>query len=191
MDCGSALSALCAKLFCAMLAQTKQTKRQHCVGYFPAKICLCAQGQYCTSNFLLQCCFRRIWTTLCRPIKYWAIPEKKQTGQVEDMEFPGYQKNSMWNFQGLIKNEMKFPGVTKKKSCRFSRGLGFGPWNFQGITQLCRISRDGAFVLSGISRGKIPKNSRGFFKKACPQPPVWFFSGTAHSHSYSLRKVVC
>ena len=36
---------------------------------------------------------------------------------VEDIEFPGvgYQRNSMWNFQGLIKNEVGFPRVTKKK----------------------------------------------------------------------------
>ena len=48
----------------------------------------------------------------------WAIPEKNKQG-VKDMEFPGggvdYQKNSMWNFQGLIKNEVEFPRVTKKK----------------------------------------------------------------------------
>ena len=29
--------------------------RQNCVGYFPTKTLLCAQGQYCTSNFLVQC----------------------------------------------------------------------------------------------------------------------------------------
>ena len=31
------------------------------------------------------------------------------------MEFPGVSKNSMWNFKGLIKNEVEFPRVTKKK----------------------------------------------------------------------------
>ena len=31
--------------------------RQHCVGYFPAKTCLCAQGQYCKS-FLVQRCLK-------------------------------------------------------------------------------------------------------------------------------------
>ena len=49
-----------------------------------------------------------------------AIPEKKGGGgggMVEDMEFPGqgYQRNSMWNFDGLIKNEVEFPRVTTKK----------------------------------------------------------------------------
>ena len=31
------------------------------------------------------------------------------------MEFPGVSKNSMRNFKGLIKNEVEFPRVTKKK----------------------------------------------------------------------------
>ena len=62
------------------------------------------------------------------------------------MEFPGLSKNSMWNFQELIKNKVEFPWVTKKKK-RISRGLGFLPlWNFQGtyLSQFCRISRGGA-----------------------------------------------
>ena len=29
--------------------------------------------------------------------------------------FPGYQRNSMCDFQGLIKNEVEFSKVTKKK----------------------------------------------------------------------------
>ena len=37
------------------------------------------------------------------------------------MEFPGDQRNSMWNFQGLIKNEVEFPRVTKKNKCGISR----------------------------------------------------------------------
>ena len=38
-------------------------------------------------------------------------------GGVEDMKFPGqgYQRNSKWNFQGLIKNEAEFSRATKKK----------------------------------------------------------------------------
>ena len=38
--------------------------KQHFIGYFPAKACLCTLGQHCTSNFLVQCCLRRIWRTL-------------------------------------------------------------------------------------------------------------------------------
>ena len=38
--------------------------RQHCIGYFPAKTCLCALGQHCTSIFFVECCLRRVWTTL-------------------------------------------------------------------------------------------------------------------------------
>ena len=38
--------------------------KKNCVSYFPSKSLLCPHGQYCTSNYLVQCCLRRIWTTL-------------------------------------------------------------------------------------------------------------------------------
>ena len=44
--------------------------KQNCVGYFPSKSLLRAQSQYCTSNFLVQCCLRRIWTTLSTRFSY-------------------------------------------------------------------------------------------------------------------------
>ena len=35
------------------------------------------------------------------PFLHWAIPERNLTWWLEDMESPGgYQKNSIWNFQG-------------------------------------------------------------------------------------------
>ena len=37
---------------------------------FPAKVYLCALAQHCTSNFLVQCCLRRIWATLTRQYSY-------------------------------------------------------------------------------------------------------------------------
>ena len=52
---------------------------------------------------------------ICVIMTHWAIPEKKQTGGLRIWNFQGYQNNSMWNFQGLIKNEVEFPGLTKKK----------------------------------------------------------------------------
>ena len=56
-------------------------------------------------------------------VLYWAIPEKTQTGGggggggggLRIWNFQWYQRNSMWNFQGLIKNKVEFPRVTKKK----------------------------------------------------------------------------
>ena len=41
----------------------------------------------------------------------------------------GYQteRNSKWNFQGLTKKEVEFPGVVKKKLCRVFRGPGSLP----------------------------------------------------------------
>ena len=38
--------------------------RQHCIGSFPAKLCLYALGKHCTSNYLVQCCLRCVWTVL-------------------------------------------------------------------------------------------------------------------------------
>ena len=42
-------------------------------------------------------------------------PNSGGRGKGEDMELPRYQINGMCNFRGLIKNEVKFPRVTKKK----------------------------------------------------------------------------
>ena len=101
-------------------------------------------------------------------------------GGVEDLKFPGqgYQRNSNWNFQGLIKNEAEFSRATKKNNVEFLGVFVFSLeipklsttilWNFQGQS----------FVLSEISYGN--------FKKLCPQPvplppsfPVFFLSGIA------------
>ena len=44
------------------------------------------------------------------------------------MEIPGVLKKlQLRNFQDLIKNNVEFPEVIKKKSCGISRGLGFRP----------------------------------------------------------------
>ena len=75
------------------------------------------------------------------------------------MEFPRVviKEISMWNFQGVIKNDVKLPRETKKKNLEFPRvfvfGLGISKesntmfWNIQGLS----------FALSGISRGKVKK----------------------------------
>ena len=107
------------------------------------------------------------------------------------MEFSRVSKKQHMEFLGLIKNEVEFPGVIKKKSCGISRGLGFFSsefprdvkqigntiqWNFQGWS----------FALSRISKGKVKKRKiTGFFlnKYALnpPSPPSLFvfFSGMA------------
>ena len=46
-------------------------------------------------------------------------------GGVEDTEFLGVLKKSMWKFQGSIKKELEFPGVFLKSSCGISTGLAF------------------------------------------------------------------
>ena len=63
----------------------------------------------------------------------WAIPEKNQTGEVEDIEFPGVLKKEHVEIPGANKI-VEFPGVFKKKSCGIAMGLGFWPLNFQGIS---------------------------------------------------------
>ena len=51
----------------------------------------------------------------------------KQGRGLKIWNFQGYQRNSMWNFQRLIKNEVEFPGVTKKKNhVEFPGVLVFG-----------------------------------------------------------------
>ena len=52
--------------------------RQHCIAYFPAKTCLCTLVQHCTSNFFVQCCLRRIWTTLTRQYSYAVLSQHGQ-----------------------------------------------------------------------------------------------------------------
>ena len=58
----------------------------------------------------------------CCSVIYW----KHTNG----LWYQGYHRNSIWNFQRLIKTELEFLGVTKKKSCGISRDLGFWAWNF-------------------------------------------------------------
>ena len=84
---------------------------------------------------------------------------------VEDMELPEVTKNSKWNFQGLIKNEVEFPKKLQNGVFVFGLGIFKGSntilWNIQGLT----------FVLSGISRVKVKnKKFQGGFKNAYPQP---------------------
>ena len=57
-------------------------------------------------------------------------PRKNPNKGLRIWNFEGYQRNSMWNFQELIKNEVEFPRVTKKNWCRIFRGLCFWPRNF-------------------------------------------------------------
>ena len=64
--------------------------------------------------------------------------------------FLRYQRHSMWSSQQLIKSEVEFPWVTKKKYCGISRGLRFWAWNFQGITEICKISKGGALFCLGF-----------------------------------------
>ena len=53
----------------------------------------------------------------------------------------GYQRSSMWNFQGLIKNKVEFPRVTKKRPMK-----------------MANVEFSGVFVL-GLGGDEISKGS--------------------------------
>ena len=65
--------------------------------------------------------------------------KKKQMGWLRMWSFQGFQRNSMQNFQGLIKNKVGFPRVIKNH-VEYPRVLSLGLAICKGLTQLCRIS---------------------------------------------------
>ena len=91
----------------------------------------------------------------------------------------------IWNFQGY------------QKTCGISKGDQEKMWNFQGswflfwswnflrcfqgkeFPILYNFQEGWSFDFSGISRGKVNKKFQGVFKKVCPQPLFFFFSGIA------------
>ena len=102
--------------------------------------------------------FRKVFTggllicLRCFDTQHWAIPEKMKggvgRGELRIWNCQWYQRNSMWNFQGLITNEVEFPRVTKKKECGvFSR--------------LCL----GGFRKSISSTSRAPSLAQTFLKK--------------------------
>ena len=102
--------------------------------------------------------------------------KKSKQGRLRIWNFQGYQRNSMWNFQELIKNEVEFTEVTKKKSCGISRGLGFWSWSSQGCNTILWIFQGWSFDLSEISCGKVRKQKipGGGSKKYVLNPPSSF-----------------
>ena len=85
--------------------------------------------------------------------------------------FQGHWKNSMRKFQGSSKKEKKFIGVTKKKPCGISMGLGFWSGNFQGVSHNF-AEFPGAIACFFLNfQGKLTnlKIPGGFSKKVYPQ----------------------
>ena len=76
---------------------------------------------------------------------------------IEDMDFPGYQRNSMWNLQGLIKIKWNFEGLLGKNNVEFPGVFVFGLGIFKGSNTILWNIQWLSFVLSGISRGKVKK----------------------------------
>ena len=51
LDCGLWVNIACIVQVIVLCNASSSRLRQHYVGYFPAKACLCDQGQYCTIIF--------------------------------------------------------------------------------------------------------------------------------------------
>ena len=81
--------------------------------------------------------------------------KKSKHGGLRTCNFHGYWGKNMWKFQGSIKKEVKFPGVIKKKSCGISIGLGFWPWNPQGVSHNFAESPGVENFFSAILEGKV------------------------------------
>ena len=83
---------------------------------------------------------------------------KKKTNRVEMGRGGGrlriwnlqwYQTNSIWNFQGLIKNDVEFPRATKEKFVEFPGVLvsWFLTLEFpRDVRKICGISRGGTLL---------------------------------------------
>ena len=89
----------------------------------------------------------------------------------------------MCNFQGLIKKEVEFPGVTKKNHVEFPGVLVFSLGISKGCNTILENFQGWSFVLIGISRGKV-KNEKfqgGYQKSMSSNPPFpcLVFSGIA------------
>ena len=73
---------------------------QNWVGCFPSKSLLRAQGLYCTSNFLVQCCLRCIWRTLSIQFSYAMF---SQLGRHNIAEFILPRKVVCWTWANIAK----------------------------------------------------------------------------------------
>ena len=80
---------------------------------------------------------------------YHPVPEKKQIGGIQDMEFEGVLKKQA-EIPESIKKEVDFLGVIKKKLSGFSIGLRFLVLEFpRGVAQICGTSRGESLFVKG------------------------------------------
>ena len=96
--------------------------------------------------------------------------KKVQTGGLRIWNFQGYQRNSLGNFQELIKNQVKFLRVTKKNRVEFPGVFVFGLGISKGSNTILWNIQE----LSGIYRGKV-KNEKfqGVYEKSISSPPLF------------------
>ena len=69
---------------------------------------------------------------------------KNPNKRIEGTEFPGFLGYRLWKFQGLIKKEVEFLVVIKKKLCWFLT------WNFQGCNIVSQNFRGKLLLVSNV-----------------------------------------
>ena len=131
--------------------------------------------------------YRKVFE-VAQGLRDWTIPSTGEGGWGYRISRGTYSRNSMQNFQELIKNSMKYPRETKKNSCEIFKGLGFGREiseqcniihilpNFQGWSFLkiffLALKIEFCFTWNFQWYREKSKLFQGVFqKRVCPQPP--------------------
>ena len=111
--------------------------------------CMLLGGNTCSTNFKLWKSIDK-YVVICFFNLIGLFKKKTNKGGGGTIcNFQGYQRNSMWMFQRLIKNKVPTRGISRGDDQEKIM------WNFQGswflalqflrdVTQFCRISRGGA-----------------------------------------------
>ena len=88
------------------------------------------------------------------------------------MEFLWVLKKELVKIPGSVKKEVEFPGVIKKR-CGIFMGLGFWPWNFQGVShnfvEFPRVKLP--FFWNFQGKMTNPKHPDFFFEKSMSSLP--------------------
>ena len=111
---------------------------------------------------------------------YYSKKKKNRERGLRIWNFHEYWGDSMWKFQGLMKNDVEFSGVIKKKTWVFTGVLALDLKTSKRYNINFSKFQGWSFVLPGISRGKLRNlKNPGFFNRVCSQTPSHpcFFSG--------------
>ena len=113
--------------------------------------------------------------------------------QIRGFKTCSIEEKSIWKYQRSINFQVNFQ-VYSRKTHEISMGLGFWTWNFQGLSQFCRISsgeslfsweflRVNLKFVGGIFRNVYLQlsnnvlNPMGYSRKNKPGRGTWNFQG--------------